>query len=79
MNLTSLAGQILLPVISEKIPEKAVVIASLVACSSTVLGLIFSGGYFSILCILRFLFGFFQIIFISFIMAWVEAFGDTKF
>ena len=67
-----------MPLLMQRVVEKAVVTISMVGCAASIL-LVSVGGYFSVLCTARFTFGFFQIVLISYIMAWVETFGATKF
>lgn len=62
------------------IPEKIITMTSLIACVTCLMTLTFTPeGAFWVLCLARFLFGFFQIILISYLMAWVETFAESKF
>ena len=60
MNLiTLLVGQIIMPVMLNKLQEKILISFALVGCIVTLLPMALIGGAFPILCLARFFFGIF--------------------
>jgi hypothetical protein len=74
-----ISGQVSLPFVTSRLQSKVLVLGSLVTLITSLVFLIIISGSFTLLCLMRFLFGFSQILLISYFMAWIDVFSFTKF